>query len=319
MKLLPILLFFLLIPLAHALDCHPSECNDLLCKISGLGKSVECALYEGVKDFFLSPLSKFLAWAGVLVTTTPSLGNAGRELFDSLVFFIELLFLPVLLYNAVKLVYASAFSAEERVQAKEEVKKTIVNMLLIWLIYDLYAMSIDAANIISIALAPTSSEWLSAMPGDVTTGLLLLILVVAALVVFLCFAILRGILSYIGLFMLLLALLLEAFPITAAVGKGLKNIVAANFVVQIVHAFFLRVALAGTTDLFSSGDASNGLKLIFVAGTLLLAVAAGIVIYSAAVSSAVAASSRGRMALSVYYRNNYENNFYKGNFYGKGK
>lgn len=295
----------------HALDCRPSECNDLLCKITGLGKSIECALYDGARDFLLSPLSKLLSWVGVLVTTTPSLGNAGRGLFELLVFFVELLFLPVLLYNGVKLVYASAFSAEERVQAKEEVKKTLVNMLLIWLVFDIYALSIDAANIISTALAPTSSEWLSAMPSDVVTGLLFMLLVVIALVAFAFFALLRGILSYIGLFLLLLALLFEAFPLTAAVGRGLKNIVAANFVVQIVHAFFLRVALAGSTDLFSSADvASPGLKLVFVAGTLALAVVAGLIVYAAALGSAIASSNAGKIAMSIYFRGHYD---------GKGK
>ncbi len=295
-----LLLAALLLPAFAAAQqdaCQQTQCTGVLCQVAGLPYAIQCALTRGLSQMILDLLSRILHKTGQLVAASPPLENqATHAIYDDIAVAAESLFFIVLLLNAVKLVYASAFSAEERMAAKEGLKKTIVNMLLLALAFNLYVIAVDATNAFASAIVPSTAQWaLEIQPGP-DNNLAFLTLLLLAFVLFAVGEVMRYVLTYLGLFMLVLALVLENTPLAEGFGKFLKLFVAANFVVQIVQAVFLRVAVGAPGDLLGGGIVATATgKVAFAGVTLLAGALAGFAIYMAALGQSIVSSPTGRM------------------------
>ncbi len=295
----------LVLPFASALDCVPKDCGgNLLCSIAGLPEALKCALVNAVVEVLAAPLRALLELARFFVTTTPPLASdSGRALFELVGFIASLLLFLALLLDGIKLAWASAFSEEERVQAKEGVKRTVFSMLVVWLGFDLYAMAVDAGNSFASAIAPSQSEWLAAS-GSSVSNLVLLAFLVPAIAFFVFSAFGRWLFSFMGFTLFVVALAFECFPLTGGIGRALKKLVAANFVVQILQAIFMKIAASSFSGMGAVTGWSDAAAQFAVAGGVLFiaSVASTAVYFAAVVSGAVSGIlSSGAGKALVYY------------------
>jgi hypothetical protein len=287
----------LLTGFASAFDgCQDNGCNDLLCKIAGLPNAIQCALETGIASQLENAVTGILSRVTQFIVGSPPLdGSSTRELFSLVSFLVELLFVPILMLNGLKLTYSSMFSAQERAEAKDEVRQVLVAMVLVWAAYDLYALATDATNAFSAALAPSQADWNNAVNASAGLSgignLVLLGLIVFSLQFFAFTAFARYILAYVGLFTLVISMPLEALPATSGIGRAMRNLVVANFIVQILQALFLKIAVTSIADL----NTSYTYKFAFITGVLLVGALAGIVVYAAALLSSISRSPAARM------------------------
>jgi hypothetical protein len=246
---------------------------------------------EQIKKFFIQPVADFTAGIFTFIVSNPIITSPETKgIFDDIIFVVELFFMVILIWNAIRIMYSSVLGPVDRAVAKEDVKKTFFAMFVVWLSYEIYFIVIELVNAIVKLIAPSSEDWSAVMTSLTSPGsFLIFILLVIMMLSFLLWAVTRYVLVYLGLFMFPLALAFESLDATRAFGKVLKNIIIANFVVQIIDVLLFKVLIAliksyGTFNLSLAPDVG---RILLAIGVFFLIILINAVLYTTAVLESV--------------------------------
>lgn len=259
----------------------PGQVSDVL-----IGK-----IKELVKQFFIKPVADFTTGIFVFIISNPNITSAETKgIFDDIIFVVELFFMVILIWNAIRIMYSSVLGPVDREIAKEDVKKTFFAMFVVWLSYEIYFIVIELVNAVVKLIAPSSEDWSTVMASLTSPGsFFIFIIMVLMMLFFLLWAVMRYVLVYLGLFMFPLAIAFESLDATKAFGKVLKNIIIANFVVQIIDVLMFKILVAiiksyGTLNLSLSPDVG---RVLLALGIFLLMILVNAVLYITALLESV--------------------------------
>lgn len=277
MKLLFLLLSFLLcfsLVKADGGSCGNNCGADVLCYLGSISSQAWCFFTSWVKNAVQATLGTAFSLVFLFVFSNPSFGDeATKAMYTDILFVVESLFVIILLFSAVRLLSSNVMGERERFEAKEDLKKVFLSMFLVWIGYDLYIVAVDLVNAIVQFLAPTSEQWTQAVTSNLLNipAWFFFIVLFLSFFLFLTLAIVRWLLVYLGVFLLPMAIAFDAFPMTASIGKLFKNMITANFVVQIIDIFLLKIliVLLGNYNFYSFQGIALGLVRVCLAFGLL--------------------------------------------------